>query len=109
MADFPAGQRRTCSLFVLAMGHYTGDDTTGFQSPAQDYIEGVVDLAAILDLRRPGRYPVRVKGQALVARGIHDGDILVADAASDPKPGKVCVAMVGGDVILAILTQRNET
>ncbi|HOY78991.1 MAG TPA: S24 family peptidase [Hyphomonadaceae bacterium] len=91
------------------MSQYKGDNTTGFQSPAQDYVEGVVDLAAILDLRRPGRYPVRVKGQALAARGIHDGDILVADAASDPKPGKVCVAMVGGDVILAVLTKRNET
>lgn len=89
------------------MGEYKGDETTGFQSPAQDYIEGVVDLAAILDLRRPGRYPVRVKGHALAGRGIRDGDILVADAAAEPKAGKVCVAMVGGDVILATLTQRD--
>ncbi len=89
------------------MGKYQGDETTGFQSPAQDYIEGVVDLATILDLRRPGRYPVRVKGHALAARGIQDGDILVADAAAEPKAGKVCVAMVGGDVILATLTQRD--
>jgi len=89
------------------MGKYQGDETTGFQSPAQDYIEGVLDLATILDLRRPGRYPVRVKGHALAARGIQDGDILVADAAAEPKAGKVCVAMVGGDVILATLTQRD--
>ena len=89
------------------MGEYKGDETTGFQSPAQDYIEGVVDLAAILDLRRPGRYPVRVKGHALAGRGIRDGDILVADAAAEPKAGKVCVAMVGGYVILATLTRRG--
>ena len=25
------------------MSEYKGDETTGFQSPAQDYIEGVVD------------------------------------------------------------------
>lgn len=92
----------------FCMADYKGDATTGFQSPAQDYIEGVVDLAAVLDLRRPGRYPVRVKGQALAARGIHDGDILVADAAADPRPGKVCVAMVGGDVLLATLTRQDE-
>lgn len=89
------------------MNHYRGDNTTGFQSPAQDYIEGVVDLTAILDLRRPGRYPVRVKGQALSARGIHDGDILIADAAAEPRAGVVCVAMVGGDVILATLTRKG--
>lgn len=90
------------------MSDYKGDATTGFQSPAQDYIEGVVDLAAVLDLRRPGRYPVRVKGQALASRGIHDGDILIADAAADPRPGKVCVAMVGGDVLLATLTRQDD-
>jgi len=90
------------------MGGYLGDNTTGFQSPAQDYVEDVIDLAAMLDLRRPGRYPVRVTGQALASRGIRDGDILVADAAAEPKPGKVCVAMVGGDVILATLTKRDE-
>ncbi len=74
------------------MGQYKGDDTTGFQSPAQDRIEGVVDLAALLDLPRPGRYPVRAKGQALAARGIHDGDILVADAAAEPRASVVCAA-----------------
>ena len=91
------------------MGGYRGDNTTGFQSPAQDYVQDVIDLAAVLDLRRPGRYPVRVTGQALSDRGIRDGDILVADAAAEPKPGKVCVAMVGGDVILATLTKREDT
>lgn len=38
---------------------YQGDETTGFQSPAQDYVEAVIDLPAILDLRQPGIYPVR--------------------------------------------------
>jgi DNA polymerase V len=85
------------------VGSYRGDETTGFQSPAQDYIEEVVDLADLLDLRKPGRYPVRVVGQALKERGIDHGDILVADATAEPVPGQVCVAMIGGDVILATL------
>lgn len=87
------------------MGQYKGDDTTGFQSPAQDHIEEVVDLAALLDLSKPGIYPVRVLGRDLKDRGIDDGDILVTDAAAEPVPGKVCVAMIGGDVILATLNQ----
>lgn len=91
----------------LRMGKHEGDNTTGFQSPAQDFIEGVTDLARVLDLRRPGRYPVRVKGQALEARGIRDGDVLVTDAAVEPRPGVVCVAMIGGDVILATLARRK--
>lgn len=85
------------------MASYAGDDTTGFQSPAQDHIEPVVDLAALLDLRRPNLYPVRVVGQALEKRGIHHGDVLIANAAAEPIAGKVCVAIVAGEVILATL------
>lgn len=32
-----------------------------------------IDFAALLDLRRPHRYPVRVLGEALVERGIYPG------------------------------------
>jgi hypothetical protein len=35
----------------VGMGEYRGDKTTSFQSPAQDYTEGVLDLATILDQR----------------------------------------------------------
>ncbi len=104
-------RRQVAGKMVLVMfprmGKYQGDNTTGFQSPAQDFIEGVTDLATVLDLRRPGRYPVRVKGQALESRGIRDGDILVTDAAAEPRAGLVCVAMIGGDVILATLAKRK--
>jgi DNA polymerase V len=89
------------------MRGYAGDETTGFQSPAQDHIEPVVDLAALLDLRRPNIYPVRVVGQALSARGIRHGDVLVVNAAADPVVGKVCVAIVDGDVILATLAFKD--
>lgn len=87
---------------------YQGDETTGFQSPAQDYVEGVVDLAALLDLRRPNLYPVRVVGQALKDRGIQHGDILIVDAAATPESGRVCVAMMKGEVILATLRRRGD-
>ena len=48
-------------------------------------------------------------GQALKDRGIHHGDVLVANAAADPRPGRVCVAIVGLDVILATLGQKDGT
>ncbi|MBY0370536.1 S24 family peptidase [bacterium] len=89
------------------MADYKGGETTGFQSPAQDHIEEVVDLAALLDLRKPGMYPVRVVGQNLKERGIDHNDILIADATADPEAGRVCVAMFGGEVILATLKRKN--
>lgn len=86
---------------------YQGDETTGFQSPAQDHVEAVPDLADLLELRRPQRYAVRVKGDGLKARGIHSGDILVVNTAAEPRTGKVCVAFHLGDVVLAVLTDKD--
>lgn len=86
---------------------YRGDETTGFQSPAQDHIEAVPDLAELLELRRPQRYAVRVKGDGLRKRGIHSGDILVVTTDAPPLTGKVCVAFVHGDVVLAVLTEND--
>ena len=91
------------------MAQYQGDETTGFQSPAQDYIEPVVDLARLLDLRRLGIYPVRVIGNELRARGIFHGDIIIANAADEPSAGRVCVAFLHGEVILATLVREDET
>jgi hypothetical protein len=91
------------------MGNYQGDDTTGFQSPAQDYIEPVINMADILDLRRPGIYPVRGRwtrtcGLAAFTRGHSHRQRRLGAVA-----GKVCVALLHGEFILASLVRdRGE-
>lgn len=86
------------------MASYNGDDTTGFQSPAEGYVESVLDLTKALGLDGPGLYPLRVKGDDLRRRrGIHSGDIIVANADADPTNNKVCVAFLAGEVVLATL------
>ena len=92
---------------MAADGAYDCGNTTGFASPAGDALEGPIDLSAALDLGRPNRYPVRVWGEALRERGILPGDILIADAAAAPKSGKVCVAFVHGEVLVATLAFRQ--
>jgi DNA polymerase V len=86
---------------------YNGGNTTGFPSPATIYLEAVIDLAQILDLRRPSRYPVRVVGGSYSARGIAERDILVVDAAADRAPDRVCVVMTAGEVFLAVLKRSG--
>ena len=89
-------------------GDYDGGNTVGFVSPAGDALEGVVDLVKeVLDLSKPSRYAVRVWGDALRGRGILPGDILVADADMPPRSGRVCVAFLHGDVLVATLTYRR--
>ena len=89
------------------MGSYRGDDTTGFTSPAQDYVEDVIDLGAVLGLRGPGRYPTRFKGQSIPRRGIFAGDLLITDAAAAPVDGQVCVVFLHGERVLAEIVKHN--
>lgn len=91
----------------MARDGYTGAETTGFVSPASDHLEGPIDLSEVLDLRRPNRYPVRVLGEALIDRGILPGDVLIADAAADPRPGAVAIVMLHGEVLVAQLAHKR--
>ena len=90
------------------MGSYKGDDTTGFQSPAQDFVESVPDLPKALRLEAPGLYPMRVVGDGLLARHIRDGDIVVVNAAADPASNRICIAFHRGEVAIATLVQTDE-
>lgn len=89
------------------MGDYKGDRTTGFASPAADAVEGPIDLTEVLDLRRPNRYPVRLRGTTFVSRGILDGDILIADTAGQQISGQLVIASVSGVFVLAELQARK--
>jgi DNA polymerase V len=86
---------------------YDGGTTTGFASPAGDSLEGPIDLAEILDLRRPNRYRVRAQGEALTERGILSGDILIAGAAAPPKHGRIAIVMIHGQVLVAQLAYKG--
>ena len=77
---------------------YDGGGTTGFPSPASGSTEPTVNLAAVLDLRRPSRYPMRVAGSSLNGRGILEGDILVVDTAVQLHDGCIAVLALGGEM-----------
>src|SRR6516165_3282202 len=89
------------------MSGYDGGNTTGFVSPAGDYLEGPVDLTDVLDLRRPSRYLVRVAGTGLAGRGILPDDVLVVDAALPPAAGRVAVVMLDGVTLVGQLAYRH--
>lgn len=89
------------------MHDYAGDRTTGFASPAADAVEGPIDLSQILDLRKPSRYPVKVRGATFTARSILDGDVLIVDTAIPAKSGDLVIASNNGAAILAELRAKS--
>lgn len=91
----------------MADTEYTGGNTTGFASPAGDYLESRIDLVDTLDLRRPSRYPVRIEGDALLSQGVISGDILIVDTALEPVHGKIAVVMLEERTLAGRLAYRH--
>ena len=51
----------------------------GFPSPADDYVEGRIDLNEHLIRNKEATFILRVKGWSMKEAGIHDGDELIVD------------------------------
>lgn len=80
----------------------------GFPSPADDYVEGRIDLNEHLVTHKEATFFVRVAGNSMVGFGIHDGDLLVVDRAIDPVDRSVVIAVVDGDFTVKQLCRLPE-
>ncbi|MEA1934440.1 MAG: translesion error-prone DNA polymerase V autoproteolytic subunit [Thermodesulfobacteriota bacterium] len=81
--------------------------SAGFPSPADDYIDRMLDLNELLINNPPATFFVRVAGESMVGAGINDGDILVVDRSLDPQNGKIVVAVVNGELTVKRLIKNN--
>ena len=79
----------------------------GFPSPAQDYVEGRLDLNEKLIQHKEATFFVRVQGHSMTGAGIRDGDLLVVDRAMRPDIGKIVVAEIEGGLAVKTLAQVN--
>ena len=74
----------------------------GFPSPADDFLDGELDLARILAPNRAATFLWRVSGHSMLESGIDDGDVVVVDRSAQPKHGDVVVAVINGEVSLKL-------
>ena len=72
----------------------------GFPSPAEDYLEGRIDLNQQLIRHPAATFFVRVSGDSMTGAGIHDGDLLIVDRAAEVISGCIVVASVNGEFTL---------
>lgn len=79
----------------------------GFPSPADDYVEGRIDLNEMLVRNPPATFFIRVKGDSMTGAGIHDGDTLVVDRSIEPESGHIIVAVVDGELTVKRLSIRR--
>jgi DNA polymerase V len=70
----------------------------GFPSPADDYMEGSLDLNEHVVKHPSATYFVRASGDSMTGAGIFDGDLLVVDRSLEPIHGRVVIAEVDGQL-----------
>jgi DNA polymerase V len=82
--------------------------TAGFPSPAEDYIEGKLDLNEHLVKHPAATFFVRVTGDSMIDAGIHPGDILIVDRSLEAADKKVVIAVVEGELTVKRIRLINE-
>lgn len=79
----------------------------GFPSPADDYVEGSLDLNEHLIEHREATFFVRAQGHSMTGAGIVDGDLLVVDRALEARDGDIVIAAIDGELTLKRLYKRQ--
>lgn len=79
----------------------------GFPSPAEDHLEGKLDLNQHLIRRPAATFFVRASGESMRDAGIFDGDILVIDRSITPVAGDVVIAVLHGDLTVKRLMKAG--
>lgn len=88
---------------------FLGRLPAGFPSPADDYIEGKLDLNRHLIKHPAATFFVRISGDSMLEAGIHTGDILVVDRSLEAVDGNVIVAALDGELTVKRLDKRGRT
>ena len=86
---------------------FTEQVAAGFPSPADDYLEGNLDLNKYLIQHPVATYFVRVTGDSMIGAGIHSGDILIVDRSLEPSNRRVVIAIVNGELTVKRLIRKN--
>jgi len=82
--------------------------SAGFPSPADDYVEGQLDLNRHLVQHPAATFFVRVTGDSMINAGIHGGDLLIVDRSLEPKDKNVVIAVINGELTVKRIRIRRK-
>ncbi|MGB3541645.1 LexA family protein [Rubrivirga sp.] len=80
--------------------------SAGFPSPADDYVEGHLDMHELTNALSPSCYWMQSEGESMVGAGILSGDLLLVDRAIEPAHGDIVVASVDGELTVKRFSRR---
>ena len=80
----------------------------GFPSPADDYMEGSLDLNDHIIKHPSATYFVKASGDSMIGAGIFNGDLLIVDRSLEASSGKVVIAEVDGQLTVKRLLKLGN-
>lgn len=86
---------------------YASSVRAGFPSPADDYMEDLLDLNEYLVPRPNSTFMVRARGDSMQGASILDGDLLVVDKAITPLAGMIVIVAVDGELTVKRLDYQE--
>jgi DNA polymerase V len=82
--------------------------SAGFPSPADDYLEGTLDLNEHFIRHPAATFYVRASGNSMQGAGILDGDLLIVDRAMPCADGSIVVARLGDEFTLKRILKKGN-
>ena len=77
---------------------YLNSVCAGFPSPANDYLEGEIDLNRYLINNPLATFIVKSQGNCMLQAGIHSGDLLIVDRGIKPKNHSIVIASIDDEL-----------
>jgi len=90
-----------CPFFMSAV-------EAGFPSPAEDYVEGSLDLNKHLIKHPAATFFVKVSGDSMIDAGIYPDDILIVDRSLEAVDKKIVIAVIDGELTVKRLRYRDS-
>ncbi len=103
-----SGIYRSTSKGPQKMPLFAANVAAGFPSPADDYMEGKLDLNELLIQHPAATFFVRVDGDSMTDAGINSGDLLVVDRALEPENNRIVIAVLNGELTVKRVLKKDN-
>ncbi|HOQ23057.1 MAG TPA: translesion error-prone DNA polymerase V autoproteolytic subunit [Bacillota bacterium] len=80
----------------------------GFPSPAEDYLENILDLNKAVVKNPSATFYGRVSGQSMKDAGVSDGDLLVIDRSLEYRNNALAVCFLNGEFTLKRVKRTKD-
>ncbi len=81
--------------------------SAGFPSPAEDYLEGHLDLNELLTPHPLATFFLKVSGDSMTGAGIMPDGMLVVDRSIEARHGKIVIAVLDGQLTVKRLYKHQ--